>query len=108
MTQTSAVPRSRVDYECQALPVWRQGALIIECRIIDEVLEPGPVRMDAIDIRLPGGLSSEDDPLPVSRIRWRVFQPVGRNQATRVRPVGVGDEHRHHRHLVPVEQPLAV
>ena len=98
-------PRARGD-EGQGPTVRRQGPLVVERRVIGKLLDPGAVGADAIDVRLPVRLGGEDDPLSVGGEGRGVLEPPIRDQGPRIRAVRVGDEHGHHRGLVPVEQHL--
>ena len=97
--------RARGD-EGQGPPVRRQGPLVVERGVVGELLDSGAVRVDPIDVRLPVRLGGEDDPLPVGGEGRGVLETPRRDQRPRVGAVGVGDEHGHHRGLIPVEQHL--
>ena len=92
--------------ERQGPAVRRQDPLIVERGMIGELLEPGAVGTDPIEVGLPVRLGGEDDPLPVGGKGRGVLQLPVRGQGPRIRAVGVGDEDGHHRGLIPVEQHL--
>jgi hypothetical protein len=91
-------------HERQRPAVGRQGALVVEGRIIRQPLDTRTVRVHSVDVGQPVPLARIHDPPAVRGIARRILEAARRQERSFVLAVGIRHEQRQRGRLEMVEE----